>query len=146
MIENHALLKKLSRQDVSFSLKPCITSAIKVSIKQKNRLYRKQLGSNNACLILEYRRYSKLGKLTKLSKKNYYLFWLFFSRENYSNLKKKWTGIRDIFNPNPKTKNTQGIQSKIVEDNIEITDNKTIAETFNKYFFLQLLYKNCWLG
>ncbi|CAB3991826.1 Hypothetical predicted protein [Paramuricea clavata] len=35
---------------------------------------------------------------------------------------------------NPKTKSTQGLQSKIVENNIEITDTKTIAETFNKYF------------
>ena len=126
MIENHAPLKKLSRQDVSFSLKPWITSAIKVSIKQKNRLYRKQLGSNNEFLILEYRRYSnKLGKLIKLSKKNYYQN---FFKENSSNLKKIWTGIRDI--DNPKTKSTQGIQSKIVENNIEITDTKTIAETY----------------
>ena len=53
VIENHAPLKKLSRQDVSFSLKPWITSAIKVSITQKNRLYREQLGSNNEFLILD---------------------------------------------------------------------------------------------
>jgi hypothetical protein len=35
VIENHAPLKKLSRQDARFSLKPWLTSAIKVSIKQK---------------------------------------------------------------------------------------------------------------
>jgi NADH:ubiquinone oxidoreductase subunit F (NADH-binding) len=64
-----------------------------------------------------------------LSKKNYYQN---FFKENSSNLKKIWTGIRDIVNL--KTKSTQGIQSKIVENNIEITDTKIIAETFNKYF------------
>ncbi len=43
-----------------------------------------------------------------------------------------WAGIRDIVNP--KTKSTQGIPSKTIEDNIEITDSKIIAETFTKYF------------
>jgi hypothetical protein len=44
------------------------------------------------------------------------------SRENFSDLKKIWTGIREIVNINKK--NTQGIPN----------DTKQMVDVFNKYF------------
>ena len=55
-----------------------------------------------------------------------------YFKENFSNLKKIWTGIREIVNINEK--NTQGIPTKLIKDNIEVSDTKQMADVFNKYF------------
>jgi hypothetical protein len=55
-----------------------------------------------------------------------------YFKENFSNLKKIWTGIREIVNINKK--NTQGIPTKLIKDNIEVSDTKQMADVFNKYF------------
>jgi hypothetical protein len=55
-----------------------------------------------------------------------------YFKENFSNLKKIWTGIREIVKINKK--NTQGIPTKLIKDNIEVSDNKQMADVFNKYF------------
>ena len=129
-IDNHVPLKKLTRKEVKFSYKPWITPALKLSIQEKNKLFKKHLNSNSTYHTYKYKIYrNKLSKLLIVSKKMYYHDYF---KENFSNLKKIWTGIREIVNINKK--NTQGIPTKLIKDNIEVSDTKQMADVLNKYF------------
>ena len=90
--------------------------ALKLSIQEKNKLFKKHLNSNSTYHTYKYKIYrNKLSKLLIVSKKMYYHDYF---KENFSNLKKIWTGIREIVNINKK--NTQGIPTKLIKDNIEV--------------------------
>ena len=87
------------------------------------------MNSNSTYHTYKYKIYqNKLSKLLIVSKKMYYHDYF---KENFSNLKKIWTGIREIVNINKK--NTQGIPTKLIKDNIEVSDTKQMADVFNSF-------------
>ena len=48
-----------------------------------------------------------------------------------NNMKNTWKGIRQIINLNPKSFHAP---TKIIKDNIELVDGKSIADAFNDFF------------
>ena len=71
----------------------------------------------------------KLNKLLALSKKSYYQNYF---KNNASNLKKIWSGIKQLVKFN--SKGMQTIPYKLVLDNREIKDPAAMANAFNDYF------------
>ena len=74
VINKNAPMKNLSRKEKHFRQKPWITSAIKKSIKTKNKLYRLKLKNpNNATLARDYKIYrNKLTHAKEHVKRLYY--------------------------------------------------------------------------
>ena len=129
IVNKHLPLKKLSRKEVKFNSKPWITKALQKSIKHKDILYRQFIRTKSSHSHFKYKIYrNKLVGLLRLSKKLYYRNYFI---ANQSNVKNVWKGIRqlvtlkskDSFKPN-----------RLVKDNQEITDVKSIANEFNNYF------------
>lgn len=93
-------------------------------------LYRKFLQNNSIYNHFKYKTYrNKLSILLKLSKRNYDQNYF---RSNLSNLKKIWSGIKEIVNLNKK--GSRGIPTKLREGDLEITNTKEIANKFNNFF------------
>jgi hypothetical protein len=93
-------------------------------------LYRKFLKNNSSYNHFKYKIYrNKLSILLKISRRNYYQNYF---RSHSCNLKKIWSGIKEIVNLNKK--GTRGIPTKLKEDNLETNDAKEIADKFNKFF------------
>ena len=92
VINKHVPLKKLTKNEIKFNSKPWITPGLKVSIRKKNRLFKKYCLNKNSYSALKYKKYrNKLNKLLALSKKSYYQNYF---KNNTSNVKKIWSGIR----------------------------------------------------
>jgi hypothetical protein len=92
-------------------------------------LYRKFLKNNSSYNHFKYKTYrNKLSILLKISKRNYQNYF----RSNSCNLKKIWSGIKEIVNLNKR--GTQGIPTKLKEDNLETTDANEISDKFNNFF------------
>ena len=104
-------LKKLSRRQASFSLKPWITKGLRNSIKVKNHLYSKFLKTKSELYHAQYKHYrNKLQKLIPISKKYYYGD--YFNHFN-NDMKKTWKGIKQIIS----TKSSEFVApSKIIND------------------------------
>ena len=92
VIDIYAPIEKISKKETKFNRKPWITTALKISIRIKNILYRKFLKSNSAYSHFKYKTYrNKLSILLKVSKRNYYQNYL---KSNSGNLKTIWSGIK----------------------------------------------------
>jgi hypothetical protein len=129
IIDKHIPIKQISRGELKFKSKPWITPAIKVSIQMKNNLYKKYLKTKSTYYHIKFKCYrNKINHLLKISKRQYYNSYFL---ENINDSKIIWSGIKEIIHFKPKT-NQKTIQ--IVEDNVEITDPKIIANAFNNYF------------
>ena len=129
IIDTHAPVKQISRRELKLRSKPWITPAIRRSILIKNKLYKKFLKTGSSYYHSKFKYYrNKLNHLIKISRKKYY-------NEYFSscqgNPKKLWTGIKRIVNHKSKCKY---IPTKISSNNIDVTEPKEIANTFNSYF------------
>jgi len=130
IIDKHIPLKKLSKKETKFHSKPWITRGIKTSIHIKNKLYHKYLKTNLTYYHIKFKQYrNKINHLIKLSKRLYYNN---FFLESSSDTKRIWKGIRQII-PSKHNTNKTTI-SKIIENDVNITDPKKIANAFNNYF------------
>ena len=69
MVDIHVPVKQLSKHEIKTKSKPWITPAIKISIRKKNKLYKKYLKTKSVYYRIEYR--NKLNHLLR-SKRNYY--------------------------------------------------------------------------
>lgn len=109
--------------------KPWLTSAIKESIRIKNKLYWRYKKINSCYNECQYKLYrNKLTKLIKHAEKKHYEALL---EANKSNLKKTWSILKDIINK----KRKQKMQIKFrVSDTSTITDPFVISENFNDFF------------
>ena len=102
---------------------------IKVSIDRKNKLYKKYLKTRSPYLHSKFKFYrNKLNHLLRISKRMYYND---FFNNNINNMKNTWKGIKQIINLNPKSFHAP---TKIIKDNIELVDGKSIADAFNDFF------------
>ena len=110
---------------------PWINDAIKKSPKRKQRLYNKILKNRNKKKKeTEYKNYKNLFEAIKKRFKKNHFSKLTLTFKN--NIKKTWEIIEDSIGKG-KCKN-QNCPKKVIVDNIAITDEKSIAENFNKFF------------
>ena len=130
VIDKHAPIKKLTKKEIKFSLKPWITPGIKKSIEMKNTLFKKYLKNKSPYYCTKYKYYrNKLNKVLNASKKMYYNNYF---TQNSLQIKNIWKGIRELISHKAIVRN---IPSKLIlPDNTEINDSKDLANTFNKYF------------
>ena len=69
IIDAHIPIKKLSKQELKIKYKPWITRAIRVSIQEKNRIYKKYLKTKSAYYHAKFKLYR--NKINHYSR-NYY--------------------------------------------------------------------------
>ena len=130
VIDKHVPLKKLTKNEIKFNSKPWITPGLKVSIRKKNRLFKKYCLNKNSYSALKYKKYRKrLNKLLALSKKSYYQNYF---KNNTSNVKKIWSGMKELLKL--KSKGMQTAPYKLLIGDREIIDSVEMANAFNDYF------------
>ena len=135
IIDKHAPLKKVSKKELKLQAKPWITPGIQKLTKRRDkllRLYIKTSETNRKEEIhTEYKQLrNKIVTLIRNSKKKH--FQNYFT-ENAKDIKKTWTGIKNIINIRSSSK---GQPTSILLDNEIETDPTKIAEGFNAYFSL----------
>ena len=105
-----------------------ITKGLLVSRLNKNILMKKSIVAPTPLNILNFKNYRNVNnKLVRASKK------LYFTKElskNTKNLKKTWSILNEVLMKKTKSKSL----SAIIVNGAEITDKKSIADNFNKFF------------
>ena len=133
ILDKHMPWKKLSKKEVRLQTKPWITTGILNSIKRRDKLLRKYIDAKNPVrkelLRTEYKTLrNRITYTINMSKKNH--FHHYFA-ENCDNIRKTWTGIKNIINIRTMTKNQP---SSLLIDKSLKTNPTDIAEGFNAYF------------
>ena len=119
----------MSKRDIKHLSKPWITPAIRKSIIIKNKLYKKFIRNKSLYYHNKFKHYrTKLNHLIKISKVDYNSNYF---NNNRTNIKNMWRGIKNIISLKPL--NTS-LPSKILINNTEFTDCKSIANAFNDFF------------
>ena len=119
----------MSKREIKCLSKPWITPAIKKSFIIKNKLYKMFIKTKSLYYHNKFKYYrNKLKLLIKKSKIDYYHKYF---NNNKTNVKNLWSGIKKIISLKPMNSN---IPSKILKNNIELTDCKSIAIAFNDFF------------
>ena len=108
---------------------PWIIKGIKISSKQKQRLYSK-LKKRNEKTKKEYQDYKKLFESIKKRSKKLYFSKLILKYKN--NIKKTWQAIKEAIGKEKYKQ--QNLPKKILVDKKSTTEIESIAEKFNKYF------------
>ena len=103
MLEKHAPLKRLNKQELKFQQKIWITQGLQISIKKKNtpfsRYIRCKESSRKKGLHLKYKFHrSLLSTLLKHSKQQYFTD---FFKINNNDIKKTWKHIKAIISMSP---------------------------------------------
>ena len=117
---------KISRK--AFKDKPHITSAIKVSIKYRNKLFRKYLNNPTDANKAAWKKFR--NKTNQIIKKAEGLYYRKMLSEHKNSSKALWNAFGKILN-NKKIKHKVG---SINSNGIKQSDPQTISETFNKFF------------
>ena len=147
VLDKHVPLKKLNKKQIRLQAKPWITPDILNSIRNRDRLLRKyidttEVNSKNE-IHKEYKALrNKVVAMIRKSKKNH--FQKYFS-ENAKDIRKTWTGIKNIINIRTITK---GQPTSMLIDKEFISDPSKIAEGFNTYFssIAEKLQQNTYFG
>ena len=125
IIEKHVPLKKLSKNKVKLLTKPWITKGLKISIKNKNKLYKSYLKSKNGHYLSKFKLVrNKLKHLLLISKNNYYNNYVLIKKDN---IKETWKGIKQLITLK---KVNYSFPTLIKVGN----DAAAIASAFNEYF------------
>ena len=128
IIDKHAPMRKLSKKEIKSLSKPWISTGLKVSIKKRDKLYKRYLLSRDPYYLTKYRYYrNRICHLLRASKRNYYQSYF---NVNNRNMKKIWSGIKSLISLKPRS---GSIPSKIISNNRTLT-YKSIAEEFNTFF------------
>ena len=129
-INKHAPYISMSNEELKWTRKPWIGKRLQKIIKHKNKLYKKYI--NNHKSKFWYNRYRTVCDSVKLkikeAKKSYFS-WYF--KTNMNNSKKIWKGINEIIH-NKYKKDAEEIF--LDDDGSIITDQKTVANRFNKFY------------
>ena len=97
IINKHAPLRKLSRQEKQLQAKPWITRGLLTSIKNKNRMFRKCYKRKDAKLIAQCKKCTnKLTQLQKIAQQQYYFKLLQKYRSD------SWKTINELHFPHQK--------------------------------------------
>ena len=118
---------KMSRK--SFKNKPHITSGIKVSIKHRNRLFKKYLDNRTELNESIWKKFkNKTTEIIKKAEQNYYKS-IISSENNCS--KNLWRTFGKILNNN-KVKHNK--INHLIDRNRKITEPQAVSETINEFF------------
>lgn len=129
IIDKHIPLKQMSKKEIKHLSKPWITTGIRVSLNVKNKIYKKFIKTRSPYYHNKFKLYrNKLNQLIRTNKIDYYNKY-FNSNKTY--IKNIWRGIKQIISLKPMSSN---LLSKILKDDTELTDCKSIADAFNAYF------------
>ena len=113
----------------SFKDKPFITNGIKVSIKYKNKLYKKYIDNPNYANEIAWKKFrNKTNAIIKKSQENYYKTLINSHNNNSKNL---WKIFGNILNKNKQS------HKRIINININdkiLEDKQKITECFNNFF------------
>ena len=126
-VDRHAPIKKLSPKEIKLKNKPWISTEITKLIKVRNTNFaRKKRQPNNTNNKRLYNLFRNINHDIKKSKKKYYSE---FFKINKMNIKKIWSGIREIVNIR------NNISPKITQLNDKIIDNPNdVANQLNNFF------------
>ncbi len=125
----HAPYITLTKSQMKWKQKPWISKQIQDLIKEKDHIYSKYVKNKSNFWYIRYRSLCDIVKSEiKISKRRYFN-WYF--NTNIDNSKKIWKGINEIVN-NKSSRDNEEIYLD-VDGNI-ITDQKTVANKFNKYY------------
>ena len=129
VISKHVPMKKLSIKSFTWKQKPWITSDIQSLIKKKNTCNAKFVRTKHPFWHERFKMLNKeVQKVLFTSKQNY--FKKYFA-ENLNNLRKIWAGLNDLISQKKK----QNMEDIFLNDSDGIkTDQKNVANSFNKYF------------
>ena len=124
---------KLTNKEFKQTVKPWVTLGIRNSIKRKDILFKKYINAKHLptrdSIHTEYKALkNRINSLIYHSKRNYYTKYF---NQYANNIKKIWTGIKNIINI--KTKDHNAPNCIEVNDDV-VTDNKQICDNFNQYF------------
>ena len=109
---------------------PWITSGIKKSSKQKQKLYVKYLKNRNDSNLYIYKNYKNLfEKVKKQSKKQHYSKLLI---KNQGDMKATWRIMKEIIGKSKVVSST--LPRRVIVNKEEIYDQNIIAEKFNNFF------------
>ena len=125
-------LKKLSRREKQYHLKPWYTKGIKISIRTENILYRISLRERNEEATNRYKKYRNL--LTRVKTLAFNKYHAEKIDENKNDKRKVWNTINDIIRR--KKSKGKGIQinSLLDQNNIEHTNPVKMANLLNNHF------------
>ena len=128
-INKHAPYITLTNAQLKWKQKPWITKHMQNLITEKEKLYRKFLAKNkDAFWHNRYKAAKKaLEKVLKKSKKDYFKD---FFEKNMHNSRKIWKGINEIIH----NKFSKDAEIYLDENGSIITNHKTIANKFNKFY------------
>ena len=133
LLGKHAPLKQITKKEIKTKSKPCITTGILTSIRNKNKTYNKLCKAKDKerkdLLYQQFKNYRNiLSNLTKKSEENYYKEYF---QENKNNLVKVWQGIKEMI----LIKKHNTLQTAFLKINDRLTtNNKKISEEFNIFF------------
>ena len=129
-VDRHAPIKKLSHKEIKQRNKHWISTEISKLIKVRNKIFarkkRQPNNTNNKRLYNLFR--NRVNSEIKKSKKEYYSE---FFKINKMNIKKIWSGIREIVNIR------NNISPKITQLNVNgkaIDNPNDVANQFNNFF------------
>ena len=133
LLDRHMPWRKLSKKEIRMQSKPWITKGILNSIQRKDKLFHQYIKTKDLLrketLHTEYKTLkNRITYIINMSKKNH--FSQYFT-ENCMNIKKTWSGIKNIINIKSMT---SGQPTSIMIDKSLKTNPKDIAEGFNAYF------------
>ena len=130
-LEEYELCFPLKTMKVKYkNRKPWLTSGLKTSIKEKDRLYIIQKKKPYLYNKVKYKNFrNKLNNiLAKAERKHYDILF----NDNKNNLVKSWSLIKDIINKHK----SQQSQKIFINDKQEcLTDSKEICNAFNNFFY-----------
>ena len=117
----------VKRTSVYKNRKPWLSSALKKSIKTKNRLYFKSIKNPTLVNLKIYKNYrNHLNSLLRRAERQHYSIQF---QQNQNNLKRSWSLIKDVIN-----KKSQFSNHSFIIGGDTVTRNDIIAEQFNKFF------------
>ena len=141
LLEIHAPLKKLNKNEMKFLNKPWITQGLQNSIKRKNNIYSKFVKCKNQKLKEFYHNNYKTNRnlLPTLLKRTTEKYFTQFFNENIKNIKKTWIEIKSLVSMKHKNNDTPSI---IRNDEKYINDPISITNIFNNFFTSKSSVKN----
>ena len=131
-INKHIPLRKRTKKEIKFALKPWISRGLKRSIIEKQRLYKfsRLNGTGKNTRVKKYNKYKKKLQKALFSAQNKYYSEKIKACQNQS--KALWKIINRI---TQRKKKTKSVINRLKLENGKFIDNSTdIANALNKYF------------
>ena len=137
VLNKHAPIRKMNKREIKRIEKPWITNDIIKKIKKKDNYYKKYIKESDPSKKETLNTHVKTMKneITQMIRRSKHTHYKLFFLKYNNNARKLWQGVNEIINTKPKCKPTPTcINTKVNGHSTTVTDNSTIASTFNNYF------------